>query len=541
MDTFSTYIALSGIILLCGVSLNRFSKFLKMPILICFLGAGILFGRYGLKWIPTNIALKDVQLFGEIALCFIIFSGGLQTSFAAIKRIFVTGTLLSTVGVILTAAITAFFTYWISRASLFLTLNVTASLLVGAVFASTDAAAVFAILRGQKASIPPKLQSLLEYESGSNDPAAFLLTLVILKIFLSTRGVNIVNVSWHMFCGITWGLGIGALSGLLLGIFGQWFYNWVQKFLEYNGLRFVVAIAFVLICYGITNGVLRANSLMACYVAGITMGNMRFNYKTTFVKLIDGVAWLMQILLFTLLGSFFDCRMLLSVRNIVGAVLIALTLMFIARPLAVMICMIKSPFSFRERLFTCWVGIRGSAPIMLAALVVAMVPTDGVMNIRAYNFFYMVFTVVLLSILIQGSSLMWVAKKLGLVLPYEEKEPSLLEYDERSDGRDLCQFTVTENNSLIGRALAKSGLAQFALLLMIKRGDEFIQPRPEVVLQTGDVLTFLGDRRALQELRECFFPNEEYTSPETFRQLWDQFSKKYSKRFRNKLKRKTAR
>jgi len=527
MENLDIYIAIMACILLLGVALNRFSKFLKMPILICFLGVGILFGQHGLNIFPP-VTMQQVQVFGEIALAYIMFSGGLQTSLSSIRKVLVTGTILSTIGVILTALLLGFFTFWLSHSPDYHTIDLPTAILIGAIFSSTDAAAVFAILRGQKAAISPKLQSLLEYESGSNDPAAFLLTSIMLEIIWTGNALNVQSISGHIALGILWGLGIGSAVGLLFGLFGQWFYNWIHNFLEYNGLRFVVAIAIVLLCFACTKAIFQANALMACYVAGITMGNLRFNFKQSFCNFQDGISWLMQIMLFTILGSFFDYRMFFSLDTLVPALTFAIALMFVIRPVVVMLCMIKSPFSMRERIFTSWVGIRGSAPIMLAALALATLPEDHAVGPQAL--FYVVFVVVLLSILLQGSTLMWVAKKLKLMLPYEEKEELPFSYDEKSDGREMYLFSIARDSVLVDRKLSECTLENGPVLLMIKRGNQYLQPHPDFRLQAGDALSFIGPREAMQQLHQEYFPQEPYDSLMTFRQAWKKLMKKYRHR-----------
>jgi len=534
MESVNVYLAIFACILLFGVALNRFSRFLKMPILICFLGVGFLCGKYGLDLFP-KFDMSHVQFFGEIAVAFIIFAGGLGTSFASIKKVFLTGTLLSTAGVVLTALFFSVFLYLMGQTSFWPYCSFTEAILVGAIFSSTDAAAVFAILRGQKAAISPKLQGLLEYESGSNDPAAFLLTTIILGVLVSHSRISVSGISWTILCGILWGLGVGASAGFLFGLFGQWFYNWIHSFLEYNGLRFVVAIAIVALCFGCTNAIFHANSLMACYVAGITMGNLRFNFKQSFIHFHDGVSWLMQIMLFTILGSFFNYRTLFNWRMVSAVLVAAVALMFIVRPLVVMLCMIGSPFTIRERIFTSWVGIRGSAPIMLAALVLAtVVQADPAYAQYPEQLFYEVFMLVLLSILVQGSTLMWVAKKLNLVLPYEERAELPFVYEEKADGREMFQFTVSGDNPLAGQELGERKLENEPILLMITRDGQFIQPKPDFVLQKNDTLSFLGDREAMLELHRKFFPNEPCSPSLTFRQVWKEMTSKYSRRRRQR-------
>jgi len=233
----------------------------------------------------------------------------------------------------------------------------------------------------------------------------------------------------------------------------------------------------------------------------------------------------MQIMLFTFLGYFFDYHMLLSFRNMLGALLLSLFLMFVARPLVVTFCMIGSPFSMRERIFTGWVGIRGSAPIMLAAMVVALLPAD--LGVPKSNFFYLIFTVVLFSILLQGSSIMWVAKKLDLMEPCKQQPESLLNYDERADGTEMHAFTISESNPLIGQNLFESDLHRSpCILLMVRRGRKTIPQTPDLCLQEGDVLNFLGHQNAMRELHGKYFCDEEYTSSPTLRQMWDDFLKK---------------
>ncbi len=534
MENLCLHITVLSLMLFAGIELNRFSRFLKMPILICFLGLGILCGPHGLD-IFCEFDMKTVHAFGEIAVCFIIFSSGLQTSFQSIRKVLVTGTILAAAGVFLTAVLSAFFLFRISRMSLFTAEDFPTALMIAAATASTDAAAIFAILRERKARLRPELQGLIEYESGSNDPAALLLTSIMIQFAVLHKPAGFLSVSWTIGTGILWGLGAGAVIGFLVGLFGQWFYNRIQSFLQYNGLRLVAAIAIVLFCFGISHLFFEANSLMVCYAAGITMGNIRFSFKHTFIKFNDGISSLMQIVLFTLLGAFFDYHMLFSLRNMAGAVSCALFLMFIARPAAVMICMIGSPFSIRERIFTSWAGLRGSAPIMLAAMVAAAEPSRFFR--LGENIFHGVFTLVLLSILFQGSTLMWLAKKLGLLLPYKEPDEDILECDERPDGSELWKFTLSEKDCYIGKTLAEcrsltvrhmidAGFPDTPVMLMIRRKGKIIPQESNVVLQTGDELSMFGKQEGLYHMQQNFIPGSECASSRTFSQILRKIMKK---------------
>jgi cell volume regulation protein A len=305
IDTASILV-LAGVLLLAGVLSSKISSKINLPILFVFLAVGMIAGNDGLSLvnINSNDNGSTVNFFGTVAMCFILFSGGVGTSYSAIRKVILPGSMLATIGVVLTAVILGSAVYLFSRGSSY-AMPLSWCLLLGALISSTDAAAVFGILRGNRVSLKGgKLQSLLELESGSNDPAAYLLTTIVLTIIKQPEDSSLVYFAAKIILGVVWGIGIGVLLGLVFGVGFQYICTLCgkRKLIEYEGLYFVVAIAVVLLTYGITEEYFKANGLMAVYVCGITMGNIRFYFKKGITQFSDGVAWLMQVGLFTTLG-----------------------------------------------------------------------------------------------------------------------------------------------------------------------------------------------------------------------------------------------
>ena len=363
------FLAATGVMLLAGALSNKLSSRFNVPILILFLLFG---GILGYNYSPSPGSFKAVNVIGTVAMAFILFSGGLDTRYRNIRDVLLPGGILATAGVLVTALLLGIGTCLVAPEILIvpgdfgIDLQVSkwkllsVALLLGAMISSTDAAAVFAILSGNSVGLKGKLRPLLELESGSNDPMAYFLTVFMVDVLLnkSSFGVGTVFSLIYRMAG-------GVLCGWLTGRLAKMLY---RIKLEYEGLYFVFNVAIVLVAYGVAE-VLQANGMMACYVCGVTMSHFCFNYQKSVTRFSDGVSWLMQVALFTSLGLFVDVKLLPSL--LLKGVLLSLVLMFIARPLSVFLCTPPKWFTFRERVFVSWVGLRGAAPIVLATFPLA--------------------------------------------------------------------------------------------------------------------------------------------------------------------------
>ena len=507
MTSLSHILALIGIMLLAGALSNKLSSRFNVPILILFLFLG---GILGYEYQPSEKSFQAVNVFGTIAMSFILFSGGLDTSFRKVKDVLVPGGILATLGVVITAFLLGIGTWLISGDILVipaadgnidkipLQKTIGVALLLGAMISSTDAAAVFAILSGKSIGLKGKLRPLLELESGSNDPMAYFLTVLMVDILLGKNAVGVSTVFflfYRMAAGVFFGWLTGRLAKLLYTIK-----------LEYEGLYFVFNVAIVLFTYGFAE-TLGANGMMACYVCGMTMSYFRFNYQKSISRFSDGVSWLMQVALFTSLGLFVDIKLLPSIA--VDGTLLAVFLMLVARPVSVMITLAASKATFREKIFISWVGLRGAAPIVLATFPLANfenAPGEPAARIL----FNLIFVIVILSLIIQGTTLMPLAKKLKLDKPVADRERSPLELEQTSasKGSTMFEFIIPEESDMSGKTLAEIKLPSDLLVTMIRRKDQIIQPRGGTLINAGDAMTVMGNIKELSEFAAANFPED---------------------------------
>ncbi|OZH52053.1 potassium transporter [Hydrocoleum sp. CS-953] len=392
----------AGVLLLAGIIASKAANKLGVPALLLFLLVGMLAGSEGIGGIEFDNPMQ-AKLIGDLALTLILFAGGLDTQWTQIRPVLWKGLTLSTVGVGITALLLGSFA-WFMLGS-FSDFNIgpegitwSEGLLLGAIISSTDAAAVFSVLRTSKLGLKGDLQPLLELESGSNDPMAVLLTVQIVEI-LSTGDTSIIKLLLSLFLQI----GVGGAFGYGMGRAIVWVVNHLR--LSSQGLYPVATLAMAMLTYGITD-LFGGNGFLAVYIAGVVMGNFRFMYSETIRSFHDGLSWLMQIVIFLTLGLLVFPSRLLPVAGV--AIVIAIFLIFIARPVSVFICLVLSRYSLREKLFISWVGLRGSVPIILATFPV----TAGISGGR--SIFNVVFFIVLTSVLVQGLTLAPVARWLGL-------------------------------------------------------------------------------------------------------------------------------
>lgn len=472
-----------GAMLLIGAFSNKLSSKFNVPILLLFL----LFGMFaGQGHTPGNLEFSAVSIAGTVAMCFILFSGGLNTQFTTIRPVMLPGGVLATAGVILTCIFFAV----CARGIFYKELSFSECMLLGAMISSTDAAAVFGILSGKSVGLKGKLRPILELESGSNDPMAYFLTLFMIEIILGKSQLGITSVFL-----LVYRMAGGIILGILVGMFGKLLY---KTKLEYEGLYFVFDIAVVLLAYGLTEGV-KANGMMACYVCGITMNHCRFNYQKSITRFSDGVSWLMQVILFTTLGIFVDVYKLPEISW--KGLLLAAILLFIARPAAVFLTLAGQSFSWKEKLLISWVGLRGAAPIVLATF-----PLSYSLG-EAKLYFNLIFFMVLVSMLVQGMTLMPLAKLLKLDKPFSGRErlPLELESTPATSGHEMKEFIVPQDTSFAGKTIAELSLPQGVLITLIRRGKNLLQPNGKTEIHSGDGLLIMGTHENLRKVQEEYF------------------------------------
>ena len=475
-----------AVLLIMSVLSNKLSEHFNIPALLLFLAIGMFAGTGGTGKIPFDDPRLS-YLVGTAALAFILFSGGLSTHWKSIRPIVGCGISLATVGVLLTALLVGLFAHYV------LEFPLKEGFLLGAIVSSTDAAAVFTILRSQSVGLRGRLQPLLEFESGSNDPMAVFLTIFMIGMLKGTQLSYL-----HMIPDFLKEMFFGALVGFVIGKSVPWVFNKLK--LSYDGLYHVLGIGTVLLTYGIS-GWVGGNGFLAVYVAGIIIGNSDFLYKNSLVKFHDGISWLMQIVMFLALGLLVFPSRLPGV--IIPGMMLALFLMFIARPVAVFISSIGSEFSFEQKLFLSWVGLRGAAPIVLATfpMIAGYQDSDRIFNL--------VFFIVLSSVMVQGRSLMFVASKLGLNKRVAPRTRSPLEF-ERTEAMqsDMSEIEIPPFSPAIGKKVAELSLPADTLILLIRRNQRFIVPKGNTVIEPSDCLMVLAEPDVLQKITDSMAPPE---------------------------------
>ena len=486
MPEISLVFAAVGTMLLIGAFSNKLSSRFNVPILLIFLLVGMFIGQ---RHVPGDLEFGQISIAGTVAMCFILFSGGLDTNFNSIKKVLLPGGALATAGVVLTCLLFAI-PVWLCFQK---TISFASCLLLGAMISSTDAAAVFAILSGRNVSLKGRLRPLLELESGSNDPMAYFLTLFMIDVVLGQSGFSFAAVLLLIYR-----MTAGVLLGIIVGYFGRLLY---KTKLEYEGLYFVFAIALVLLAYGLAEGI-NANGMMSCYVCGITMNHLGFNYHKGITRFSDGVSWLMQVILFTTLGIFVDVQQLPEI--FAWGLLLAAILLFFARPAAVFITLAGNSFTFREKLLISWVGLRGAAPIVLATFPLSF----GVSGSRMY--FNMIFFMVLVSMVVQGTTIMPLARALKLDKPYSGKErlPLELEATPASSGHEMKEFTVPADADYAGMTIADLDLPSGVLITLVRRGKQLVPPNGKTEVRAGDGLLIMGTHDELSVVAERYFSTE---------------------------------
>lgn len=469
----------AGLLLLC-VFASKASGRLGIPTLVVFLGVGILAGSEGIGGIQFDNAYF-AQTLGIIALAYILFSGGLDTSWKEIRPVLRPGVSLATLGVFLTSVLVGLFNHY------FLGFSLLEGLLIGAIISSTDAGAVFTVLRSRSIHLKGNLKPLLEFESGSNDPMAVFLTTLVLSLMQKTESASTLNSIMLFLFQMLIGMGVGYASGKI-AIF---LFNRIR--LEFDGLYTVMSLATVLLIYTFTQAV-RGNGFLAVYVAGVVLGNSSFIHKKSLTLLHDGISWLMQSALFLTLGLLLYPSKLFEVAS--TGVILAAFLMIFARPISVFVSLAFTKMDVKEKLLVSWVGLRGSVPIVMATY--PLVAGVG----RADTIFNLVFFVALASLVFQGSFIPFVAKKLE-VERAEAAGPSSSEtVAPFNPQKDMTHITVPRWSMLLGKSIIELALPVDLLIVLIERGGKTVIPRGGTILEVNDKLYVLGDQLAIKDLKD---------------------------------------
>ncbi len=477
---FEVFILAAAVLIFCSILISRTGYRFGIPTLLMFLLAGMLFGTDGLGIQFDNVTIA--QNIGMLALSVILFTGGMDTKITEIRPVMSPGLVLATMGVLLTCVFTGLFVYgvniWVHPLSV-TGVSFLGCLLLSATMSSTDSASVFNILRSQKIGLKHNLRPMLELESGSNDPMAYLLTLVLIQC-MQLGNVSGFEIVFSFFMQFAVGLG----GGFLFGKAAVWLVNHVH--LKNVELYSTMVLTFIFITYS-TVYLLEGNGYLAVYVAGMVMGNSRLFMKREVTTFLNGMTWLFQVVMFLILGLLVNPRDMLSTAP--AAILIGLFMMFAARPLSVWLCLL--PFGRRitgaSKVFISWVGLRGAAPIIFAMMpVVAGVEGGGYI-------FNIVFFVTLLSLLVQGMSLSGVARRLGLTEEMEETPDYFgIEMPEEL-GTGLHKIVCTDEMLSGGALIRDISFPPGMLVMLVRRGERHIVPNGSLELLAGDELLLIKD------------------------------------------------
>ncbi len=479
--TTDNILLIGSILLLGSLLLSRTTKY-GIPTLLLFLAVGMLAGSDGFGGISFNDP-KAAKFIGAIALSFILFSGGLETKWSDIKPVIWHGISLSTLGVIITAFTIGLFVH------IFTGFSLLEGMLLGSIVSSTDAAAVFSILKSKSIGLKGNLRPLLELESGSNDPMAFFLT-IIFTFILSSKDLHMISLIPMFFRQMI----LGAAFGYIMGILMFRIINWIS--LEFEGLYSVLLIAFVLLTYSFSD-FLGANPFLSIYVAACILGNKDFIHKKSLIKHFDGVSWMMQIIMFLTLGLLVFPKQIIPYVGI-GFVL-SMFLIFVARPLSVFLSLIFFRMGFRKKLFISWVGLRGAVPIVLATY-----PLSAGLE-KANIIFNLVFFISVTSVLIQGTTIPLISKWLNLDIPATVRKKSVLDLEMGWKAKTQLNVVEVEPGfASVGKAIVDLGLPNTIIIPLIERRGKFIISEGSTKICAGDKFYVMADdEKAMEKFYTC--------------------------------------
>ena len=463
---------LGAVLIFASIVISKWGYRFGVPTLLLFLFTGMLFGSDGLG-LEFN-SHEDAQLIGMLSMSVILFSGGMDTRFRDIRPVVKQGIILSTLGVMLTTGITGMLIYYLSEwTRLDIGLTLPMSMLLAATVSSTDSASVFNLLRSQGIGLKHNLRPVLELESGSNDPMAYVLTIALVETIVSADTFS----GMELASKIVGQLAVGALLGYLNGRALVWLVNRIN--LPNASLYPILVLCSILIIFTFTD-MLQGNGYLAVYVAGLVAGNSSLSYRRETKTFMQGITWLLQIVMFLTLGLLADPSDMVEVLLV--AVAIGLFMMFVARPLAVFICLQPFRVPVKAKLFLSWVGLRGAVPIIFATYpVIAGIEDAGFL-------FNVVFVITLLSLSLQGTTITTCARWLGLATQEPKKGNDFgVELPEELGSR-LSEMTLTDENLARGNHLAEMHFPEGTLVMMVKRGNSFIVPNGRLELQRGDIL-----------------------------------------------------
>lgn len=410
------YLLVLSVLFIVSILTDKIGSKLGVPALLLFLLVGMIFGEDGIGLHFHNIEIA--QVVGTCALCVILFSGGMDTDIKTVRPVLWQGVTLSTLGVVLMAGFTGGIWWLLGKTPIMAPVTLATCLLIGSTMSSTDSASVFSVLRTKGIRLKYNLQPMLELESGSNDPVAYILTTTMIGIVNADMDVSV----WLIVGTILLQIVIGALAGFLLGWVLVWFVNKVS--ISNHSLYPILVLASCIFIFSITY-FFEGNPYLAVYIGGLMFGNSKFVHKTSTLGFFDGISWLCQLIMFLTLGLLVNPSAMITSSVWLPALIISIIMIVVARPLSTFLCLLpwRRSLPFNARVFVSWVGLRGASPIIFAILCVAAeVPNGSVI-------FDIVFFCTLISLLVQGTSLSAMARLLKVDLPPEKLHNKAVDED----------------------------------------------------------------------------------------------------------------
>ncbi len=463
-ESIPLFLTIFALLILASVLLSGASEKAGLPVVLLFLGLGMLAGREGLG----RLLFENYRLglsFGTVALVLILFDGGVNTPVARVREGIRPAAVLATAGVLATAALVALVARWFG-------FSWTQAMLLGAIVSSTDAAAVFPILRGAGLKLKKRVSLILEIESGLNDPVAVILTLVLTQSLAQGRPITSAKLA-----AIPVALAVGGVLGAAIGSGGRWLLSRVR--LPAGGLYPVVTLALALLAFGLP-ALAGGSGFLAVYVAAVMIGNGPMPYRGGILRVHDSAAWLGQIVMYLLLGLLAVPSQLLRVAP--AGIALGLFLAVVARPAAVMLCLLPFRYPMRESLYIGWVGLRGAVPIILATYPV-LAGVEG-----AQVIFNVVFFIVVVNTIVPGATVRWVTARLGLVSGEPAPPPALLEIISTRvlTGAEVVSFSVDRSAAACGAAISELPFPPESAVILLIRGTRMLAPKGSTVLASGD-------------------------------------------------------
>ena len=469
------FLLVGAVLLFVAVLAGKVAYRFNAPALLLFLSVGLFFGYDIISFNSPEMT----QFIGMISLCIILFSGGMDTKFSEIRPVIAEGVTLATLGVLLTALLLGSFVYFV--APLFdIYISFPLALLLAATISSTDSASVFSILRTRRQGLKERLRPLLELESGSNDPMAYILVILMLNVVSGGDSISAGSVIFMFVIQMV----VGALAGYLFGRASVWIINKIN--INNASLYSVLLLACVFFTFSFTS-LIKGNGYLAVYIAGLIVGNNKLVHKRTVNTFFDGITWLFQIIMFLMLGLLVNLDSAMKPHVLLLGVAAGVFLILVARPVATILCL--APFrklSKKARGYISWVGLRGAVPIIFATYPLVA----GIEN--AELIFNVVFIMTILSLVLQGTTVSSMAELFGLA--YTEKESKFGDALQDKMKSAFTEIAVTEQMISDGKSLKRVHLPDNTLVVMVCRDGDYFVPKGNTQLQLGDKLLILSDR-----------------------------------------------